>query len=160
MKILEIAPDFPPVVRGGGAQTFLLLADSWTRLGHEVTVLTSCPENMLHIFSNEDYPFKLHIFALVDPPKGMENLTYHMPVYLRSFKSLRGWLRSQQASFDLIVVHGFMETLSLISLMTFSQSTLKKVVLTNHGLSVHWGLFGNSDWSINPFRKIVGIASK
>ena len=46
MRVLEVAPDFPPVVRGGGAQTFYLLAYASVRnflmlsCGHEVKTVT------------------------------------------------------------------------------------------------------------------------
>ena len=43
MKILQLCPDYPPYVRGGGAQTYKILADEWKREGHEVEVIASVP---------------------------------------------------------------------------------------------------------------------
>lgn len=135
MRILEVAPDFPPVVRGGGAQTFYLLADSWVRLGHKVTVLTSAPGANLSMFQAENFGFELRPFPLFNPPKNRENLTYHMPMRFGSIRAYRKYLKDAVKEFDLIVIHGFLETLPLISLLFIDKKFLKKVVLTNHGLS-------------------------
>ena len=135
MKILEVTPDFPPVVRGGGAQTFYLLANSWVRLGHQVTVVTSCPINKIRMFQGVGNVFDLHPFPLINPIKRYENLEYYMPMGFSSMRSYRKYLKANMKDFDLIVVHGFLETLPLISLLTLDRVALSKVVLTNHGLS-------------------------
>lgn len=135
MRVLEVTPDFPPVVRGGGAQTFYLLADAWVKLGHQVTVLTSCPEDSIKKFLTEAYAFDLRPFSLFNPPKRYGNLAYHMPMGLNNLRSYRKYIKSIVNDFDLIVVHGFMETLPLMLLLTLDKEALRKVVLTNHGLS-------------------------
>ena len=135
MRVLEVAPDFPPVVRGGGAQTFYLLADAWVKIGHQVTVLTSCPQDSIKKFLTEAYAFDLRPFSLFNPPKRYGNLAYHMPMGLNNLRSYRKYIKSIEKDFDLIVVHGFMETLPLMMLLTLDKDALRKVVLTNHGLS-------------------------
>lgn len=135
MKILQINPDFPPFVRGGGTEVFRLLAEEWHKQGHEVTVLASAPIGELKKYKSKgDLDYLVKFFGLVDPPRGFKEATYYFPMTLRSFCKLRKWISENQDSFDLIVVHGFVETMSMFPLLAFKKQVRNRLILTHHGI--------------------------
>jgi len=80
MKILQVShkPPYPP--RDGGALAMFNLANSLSRLGHEITVLTMCTPK--HVLSDEDRSR----FAGFMPVHSVEvDTTIHVPAMLKNF---------------------------------------------------------------------------
>lgn len=134
MKILQICPDFPPFVRGGGSETFHLLAQEWTRQGHAVTVLTSVPSHAYTTTKPAIFPFAVEYFKLMSAPLRFQEASYFFPLRLGQFLRLRRMLRRYGDDSDVIVIHGLLETMPLLTFLLLRRSSYK-VISTQYGIS-------------------------
>lgn len=134
MRILQICPDFPPFVRGGGAETFNLLAEGWRRSGHDVTVVTSVPSREYNMLSIDSPSLDVKYFRLIDPPSRFHEMAYFLP--LKALESIRlyRFLKQHIAKTDVIMIHGILETISLVSILLLRKQ-VGKIILTQHGIS-------------------------
>ncbi len=131
MKILHICPDFPLDSRGG--ETFDLLSRSWSKMGHDVTVITSRPydsdkgsaiksDYILHEIRMTKYVWLFPEAKLFFPIMGSER------------DKLKSFITNYSGDYDIILIHGLLESVSRLSLRTVKRN--RNVILTNHGLSM------------------------
>ena len=134
MKILQICPDFPPHVRGGGAETFRLLAEAWTTMGNDVHVVTSFPLKSSSSEKTEQFGFSVKFFKLLPTVGIFREAAYFFPAgFLETIRLVRN-IRNLATNSDIIVIHSIMETVPLISLFTLRKFS-SKVVVTSYGIS-------------------------
>ncbi len=134
MKILQICPDFPPYVKGGGAETFRLLAETWAKNGNEVCVVTSFPIDSSLEQVEEKFEFSVKHFKLLPAIGIFKEAAYFFPPSVLETIRLIRFVRSQAKCSDIIVIHSIMEALPLISLFTLRKFS-SKIIVTNHGIS-------------------------
>lgn len=134
MRILQICPDFPPFVRGGGSETFNLLAESWRKNGHQVTVITSAPSRAVHTFGGDLSSFEAEYFRLTDLPSSFHEITYFLPLKILETIRLSRFLRRQLLHTDVIIIHGILESISFLSIL-LARKHAGKLILTQHGIS-------------------------
>lgn len=134
MKILQINPDFLPFVRGGGTEVFRSLAQSWTDQGDTVTVLSSVPSRQLGKGFQSKDPYETVFFRLYNAPKRFHEASYYLPLTFKSFLTFRKWIINNASFYDLIVIHGILESLPLVSIITLPKNLRKKLILTHHGI--------------------------
>ncbi|MHB1507109.1 MAG: glycosyltransferase family 4 protein [Cuniculiplasma sp.] len=142
MNILQINPDFVPYVRGGGTELFKLLAESWELDGNSVTVISSVPNNVSNKFRNfrnqtdQKFSYKTMFYYLINSPPLLSSVSYYMPLTIRSFLNFNKWIRKNIDKFDLIVIHGILETLPLLALLTIPKRFRNRIILTHHGIPI------------------------
>jgi glycosyltransferase involved in cell wall biosynthesis len=134
MKILQICPDFPPYVKGGGAETFRLLAEIWAKNGNDVCVVTSFPANSSVEQVGGKFEFSTKYFKLLPAIGIFKEAAYFFPPGVFETIRLIRLIRSRAKCSDVIVIHGIMEALPLISLFTLRKFS-SKIVVTNYGIS-------------------------
>ena len=170
VKILQICPDFPPYVRGGGAETFRLLAGAWTSQGHKVTVITSVPGSIHGAVEEEAFPYDVEYIRLMPSPPMFREASYFFPVGLPQFLRLRRLLRAHAADADVIAIHGLAETVPLLSLLLLKRYS-DKAVVTQHGISAapHTRIMSAvsevlyrslGKIAISPYRRIIVYSSE
>ncbi len=134
MKILQVCPDYPPYVRGGGAETYRLLSDAWTAQGHTVSVVSSFPSYLGGMAADSPPGGEPVFFELYNPPFRLTEITYFLPLKVREFFRLMRTLKRYAASNDMIVIHGTMETLPLLALFLLRRYAGKTIVV-DHAVS-------------------------
>ena len=142
MKILQLCPDYPPYVRGGGAQTYKILADEWKREGHEVEVIASVPSALANKQTVASDGGECDFFRLIGAPEGLREASYFMPMQPGEMLRLHRTLKVKAAASDRIVIHGIMETMPLLSLLLLRRFP-DRILLVDHAVSTaeHTTLF-------------------
>ncbi len=110
MRILQVCPDYPPWGLGGAPQIFRQLAESWTAAGHEVTVACSRPLSR----SREVPPrgqVRVVVFDLWTLPARLYEARYFAPMTHSSHGRFLELVRETGRDFDLVVLHGLLETM-------------------------------------------------
>ncbi len=134
MKILQLCPDYPPYVRGGGAQTYRILADEWKREGHEVEVIASVPSALANEQAAVSDGGECDFFRLIGAPERLREASYFMPMQAGELLRLRRTLKVKAAVSDRIVIHGIMETMPLLSLLMLRRYS-GRILLVDHAVS-------------------------
>lgn len=109
MRILEVCPDYPPWAGGGAPQTFRALARAWISSGHAVTVVTTRPGSAPGLPPSADAPV-VRSFELEALPRSLHEAAYFAPMTRAAARAFREFARTEADAFDLIVVHGLLET--------------------------------------------------
>lgn len=130
-----MCPDYPPLVRGGGAETFKLLTETWRECGHNVTVLSTLQKNKnLNNLPKKDNlgdPILFHLFSL---PKIFKEATFFAPLIFAEHHKLLKWIKRNYYKFDYIVINGITETISREVLFHLPATMKDRIILINHGL--------------------------
>ena len=132
MNILIITPDIYPYSKGYGGRITLMLYDGFKRLGHEVNIISSIPDNI-----NPDIPtgqYKIKLMKLYKSSRS--TYSYFMPLHIRDFLFLRNFLNQNIYKYDLIVINDFTWSLVLASLLFIRNKNKNRVMMINHGVLV------------------------
>lgn len=147
MRILQVSPDFPPFVRGGGAETFELLSMCWEGMGHQVTNIISVPNSQYKNIEATETPSSMRVFRMFDKLAFLKGAAYYFPIRWGDRKKLKKWIRENADSYDLIIIQGILESITRTVLMSLDKQLRERVILTNHGIPTA------------PYSKILHLAS-
>lgn len=165
MKILQVSPDFYPYAKG--ASTFKLLAEAWTDAGHEVTIVSSVPKRLLEENPPETLTFNTTFVRLLDGPGRISEASYFLPIVSKDKQFLHSFVKKELRTFDLIIVHGILESVSRYFLKAIAElGVTEKVLVTDHGIpkadydailrmasNIAYKTWGNK--ILKPYRNIV-----
>ncbi len=133
MKILQIAPEFPPNSLGGGGQVIKVLTQGLEERGYKIIVLSALYN--VHGFFDRSYSSnfgKLSVLwlPLIPSPKvGFQLRTYLPPNIFSCFDLLKIFLTRD---FDLVHIHGFGHFFCDFA-ATLSRLCRKPYIYTLHG---------------------------
>ena len=130
MNILIITPDIFPYSKGYGGRITLMLCEGFKRLGHEVNIISSIPDNITPDIPTGQYNIKLMKLYKIS----RSTYSYFMPLHIRDFLSLRNFLNQNIHKYDLIVINDFTWSLVLASLLFIRNKNKNKVMMINHGI--------------------------
>ena len=131
MRILYICPDFPTFSRGG--QTFHLLSEIWGKGNNDVTVITTCVERDCGGVTKYNN-FTVNFYEISSLSRLFPEATIFFPLRLKEKVRLISFLRKYSDSYDIILIHGLLETIPRICLKYIRRK--ERIILTNHGLSL------------------------
>lgn len=135
MKILIIAPDIFPFQKGYGGRNPINIYDSLTKMGHEVSLLTSAPDHELEVFGEDGSLEKFSIVRLHSSASIPRDFEYFFPPYFREIKKVKEMVVSDR--YNLIILNDFFWTLSFLSILLMGRKNRGKTVMINHGLISH-----------------------
>ena len=149
INILHICPDYPPLVRGGGAETFKLLTENWSLDGNCVTVITSTPHRTA-LPTKGSYDKSVSSYRLVPLPPTFSEARFFSPLYPLEHLRLMRWIKSECHKYDYIIVNGITETISREFLLHIPSSYLDKVILIDHGIPT-----ADYSWLFSTFSRFI-----
>lgn len=130
MKILIITPDIYPYTRGYGGRIKLMLYNSFKKLGHEVDIISSIPDNIAPDLTMKQYSIQLIQLYHINK----STYSYFMPMHIKDFLSLRKYFRENIKNYDLILINDFTWSLILASLILLKNKNKNKIMMINHGI--------------------------
>ena len=130
MKILILTPDIYPYSSGYGGRIMLFLHDGFKKLGHEVNIISSVPDNIGLDSQAKKYNIKLLKLYHINK----STYSYFMPLHFHDFLFLRKYLRKNIGDYDLILINDFAWSLVLASLLSMKNKYRNKVMMINHGI--------------------------
>lgn len=107
-----------------------MLYDGFKRLGHEVDIISSIPDNIDPDIQVGQYNIKL--MKLYSTSRS--TYRYVMPLHIRDFLLLRKFLKHNIDKYDLIVINDFIWSFILASLLFIRNENKNKVMMINHGI--------------------------